>query len=433
MNNYDFNIKNYENKDLEDMLSLSKPYTNEELFNRVEIVENEGIRGTPGIKDKLSNFLSNVKERLKKHDDILINPHNSTNTNKMNPLSVKTLTKFLHFDSKFRKNYYSTSATDVLFNLPYAINNTIELELHEIDIPDSYYQISSLLGNNYFHIVAKADHAPTDSSWNYFTFEVTIPDGNWSTDTLVYYLNNTVFTTDWDASIKTNDPTGALGLSGEYYERPTLTSNTTTGNQRIVASYSTYSNKITIAINSIDSDDLSNNSTNHKDLSGIELYFNIPSGITADVSLGTFETTSSNLSVREKLGFMMGYKSAKYTGSTSYVTESPANLLSSNYFYLIVNDFIGNHTESNIIAYTDSYNSKDVFAKISKNNMTPISTTQKHKSAQGPNPMFVVSRKYMGPVNIKKLKLSIVDEFGRVIDLNNLDWSCTIKFTYLYE
>ena len=30
-------------------------------------------------------------------------------------------------------------------------------------------------------------------------------------------------------------------------------------------------------------------------------------------------------------------------------------------------------------------------------------------------------------------KLSVVDEFGRVIDLNNLDWSCTIKFTYLYE
>tara|TARA_B110000305_G_C19452753_1_gene648968 strand:- start:130 stop:1422 length:1293 start_codon:yes stop_codon:yes gene_type:complete len=430
MNNFDFNIKNYSNEDLEEMLSLLKPYTNEELFNKVEIVENEGLKSNPRIKDKLTDFLSNVKEQLKKYDDFLINPKNGTNTNKMNPLSVKTLSKFLHFDSKFRKNYYSTSATDVLFNLPYTINNTIELELHEIDIPDSYYQISSLLGNNYFHIVAQAS---PDSAWNYFTFEVTIPDGNWTTDTFVYYLNNTVFTTDWDAAIKASDPTGSLGLSGEYYERPTLISNTPTGNQRIIASYSSYSNKITIGINNIDSIDLSNNSTNHKDLSGIELYFNIPSGTVSDITLGTFETTSSNLSVREKLGFMMGYKSAKYIGNTSYVTESPANLLSSNYFYLILNDFIGNHTESNIIAYTDSYNSKDVFAKISKNNMTPISATLKHTATQSQNPMFVVSRKYMGPVNIKKLKLSVVDEFGRVIDLNNLDWSCTIKFTYLYE
>tara|TARA_B100000035_G_scaffold3667_1_gene3248 strand:+ start:35 stop:1333 length:1299 start_codon:yes stop_codon:yes gene_type:complete len=432
MNNYDFNIENYNKKDLEDMLKLSIPYTNEELINRIGIVEVQCIRANPELKEKLSDFLSNVKQKLLKYDDFLVRPNKPTNIEKINPISVKTLTKFLHFDSKFRKNYYSTNATDVLFNLPYTINNTIEIELHEIDIPDSYYQISSLLGNNYFHIVVKA--AP-GANTDYFTFEVTIPDGNWSTDTFVYYLNNTVFTTDWDEAIISSGLVSDTGYTAnnDYYKRPTLNSSTTTGNQRIVASYSTYSNKITIGINNIESSDLHNNSANHKDLSGIELYFNIPSGITADSTLGTFETTSSNLSVREKLGFMMGYKSAKYTGNTSYITESPANLLSSSYFYLILNDFIGNHTESNIIAYTDSYNSKDVFAKISKNNMTPISTTEKQKATQAPNPMFVVSRKYMGPVNIKKLKLSIVDEFGRVIDLNNLDWSCTIKFTYLYE
>ena len=100
---------------------------------------------------------------------------------------------------------------------------------------------------------------------------------------------------------------------------------------------------------------------------------------------------------------------------------------------MVVNDFTGNHIESNIIAYTDSYNSKDIFAKIGKNNMTPISTTKKNIDSQTPNPLFVVSRKYLGPVNIKKLKLSVVDEFGRIIDLNNLDWSCTLKFTYLYD
>ena len=128
----------------------------------------------------------------------------------------------------------------------------------------------------------------------------------------------------------------------------------------------------------------------------------------------------------------MGYKSARYIGSTAYVGESPVNLISSSYFYLVIDDFIGNHIESNIIAYTDSYNSKDIFAKISKNNMTPISTTKKN-NYYIENPLYLISRKYMGPVTIKKLKLSIIDEFGRNIDLNNLDWSCTLKFTYLYE
>ena len=180
--------------------------------------------------------MSDVKQKLKKYDDILIEHKNATNENKMNPLQVKTLTKYLHFDSKFRKNYYGTSATDVLFTLPYTINNTVELELHEIEIPDSYYQISSLLGNNYFMIVCQGGTGVL-SSERYLTFEVTIPDGNWSIDTFVNYLNDTVFKTDWDEKVD--------DLSGTIFGRPL------DGSQRLVASYLSYSNKITISINDI--------------------------------------------------------------------------------------------------------------------------------------------------------------------------------------
>tara|TARA_X000000368_G_scaffold129289_1_gene101654 strand:+ start:4847 stop:6085 length:1239 start_codon:yes stop_codon:yes gene_type:complete len=412
MNKFDFNIENYTKNDLEDMLSLKTPYTNEELFNKVQTVETEVSQVNPEIKEKLNDFMSDVKQKLKKYDDILIEHKNATNENKMNPLQVKTLTKYLHFDSKFRKNYYGTSATDVLFTLPYTINNTVELELHEIEIPDSYYQISSLLGNNYFMIVCQGG-TNVPLSEQYLTFEATIPDGNWSIDTFVNYLNDTVFKTDWD--IKVNELTD----TGNYFKKPS-------NDQRLVASYLSYSNKITISIN-----DMSNST--YPDLSGIELYFGLPSGTVVNVETGEVPNVTSTLSIREKLGFMMGFKSAAYIGNTAYVGESPANLISSNYFYLVVNDFIGNHIESNIIAYTDSYNSKDIFAKINKNNMTPISASKKDEAVQSPNPLISISRKYLGPVNIRKLKLSVVDDFGRMINLNNLDWSCTLKFTYLYD
>lgn len=432
MNSFNFDINNYTKKDLEEMLSLSNPYTNQELFNKVKIVETESLKNNPENKKEFVEFLSDVTAKLKKYDDFLIE-NKEVNENKINPISVKTLSKYLHFDSKFRKNYYSTSATDVIFTLPYMINNAVELSLHEIDIPDSYYQISSLLGNNHFIILCEKgteDQGGVDTSVNYFTFDVTIPDGNWSTDTFVYYLNNTVFTTDWDAAIAAHDSV-STPVNNYYFARPTLIDNAVSGNQRLVASYSTYSNKITIGVNNIQTSDISD--VSYVEFDGIELYFNVNSGTIADISTGEIENTYSNLSVREKLGFMMGYKSARYIGSTAYVGESPVNLISSSYFYLVIDDFIGNHIESNIIAYTDSYNSKDIFAKISKNNMTPISTTKKTNDTQVDNPLFLVSRKYMGPVTIKKLKLSIIDEFGRNIDLNNLDWSCTLKFTYLYE
>ena len=107
MSNFDFNIDSYTNDDLEDMLSLSKPYTNQELYNKVKIVETEGIKSNPEIKDHLEEFLSDVKQRLKKYDDFLIEKKDD-NENKMNPLTVETLTKYLHFDSKFRRNYYSS-------------------------------------------------------------------------------------------------------------------------------------------------------------------------------------------------------------------------------------------------------------------------------------------------------------------------------------
>ena len=140
MNSFNFDINNYTKKDLEEMLSLSNPYTNQELFNKVKIVETESLKNNPENKKEFVEFLSDVTAKLKKYDDFLIE-NKEVNENKINPISVKTLSKYLHFDSKFRKNYYSTSATDVIFTLPYMINNAVELALHEIDIPDSYYQI----------------------------------------------------------------------------------------------------------------------------------------------------------------------------------------------------------------------------------------------------------------------------------------------------
>ena len=73
----------------------------------------------------------------------------------------------------------------------------------------------------------------------------------------VNYLNDTVFKTDWDEKVD--------DLSGTIFGRPL------DGSQRLVASYLSYSNKITISINDISDSTI-------QDLSGIELHFGLPSG-----------------------------------------------------------------------------------------------------------------------------------------------------------
>jgi hypothetical protein len=42
-------------------------------------------------------------------------------------------------------------------------------------------------------------------------------------------------------------------------------------------------------------------------------------------------------------------------------------------------------------------------------------------------------RVYNGPVNIRKIHVKILDKFGTLIDLNNMDFSFTIEVEILYE
>ena len=42
-------------------------------------------------------------------------------------------------------------------------------------------------------------------------------------------------------------------------------------------------------------------------------------------------------------------------------------------------------------------------------------------------------RRYNGPVNISRLQIKILDRFGSVIDLNNMDFSMTLELEILYE
>ena len=85
MKSFDFDINNYTKQDLEDMLSLSNPYTNEELFNKIKIVETESLKNNPEIKKEFMEFLSDVTAKLKKYDDFLIEK-NEINENKINPI-----------------------------------------------------------------------------------------------------------------------------------------------------------------------------------------------------------------------------------------------------------------------------------------------------------------------------------------------------------
>jgi hypothetical protein len=42
-------------------------------------------------------------------------------------------------------------------------------------------------------------------------------------------------------------------------------------------------------------------------------------------------------------------------------------------------------------------------------------------------------RRYNGPINLSKIQIKLLDQFGSIIDLNNMDYSFTLELQLLYE
>jgi hypothetical protein len=44
-----------------------------------------------------------------------------------------------------------------------------------------------------------------------------------------------------------------------------------------------------------------------------------------------------------------------------------------------------------------------------------------------------LKREYFGPVNIDRLRVQLLDDYGRVVDLNNVDYSFTLEIEQIYD
>ena len=69
-----------------------------------------------------------------------------------NPINRKTISKLLTVDSRFRHFYNESTSTNYNVDLPYVINNVIELKLSDLEFPTTYYPFTDEYENNYFWI-----------------------------------------------------------------------------------------------------------------------------------------------------------------------------------------------------------------------------------------------------------------------------------------
>jgi hypothetical protein len=137
------------------------------------------------------------------------------------------------------------------------------------------------------------------------------------------------------------------------------------------------------------------------------------------------------------LGFRKGYydfcKDYIFSGQTTmtllegYNAEAAVNLIGSSFFLLEVNDF--NNNNPPVLSYNcqteHSFNIRNILAKI------PNAVHTNEFLFEDSSDKIFKTRKYFGPVRIKKLRLRLLDEFGRPLDLTNGDITINLEITTL--
>jgi hypothetical protein len=417
MNNFDLNMKNYSKSELEEIFELPMNY-DESTIHKKETTLRQNIMSDQGIshsnKTKILEFISNIKNILvininkKSNDESLAKSYNkiynvdksllksdtidSGNTfiikqpstpfaqsnpsefypGTINPLNKRILRQNINIDTKFRDNYYSSQSSNFHIDLPIKLSQVVSLQLSALEMPSTFYAISKTFGNNFFVI----------SIHSIDPLMVTIPDGNYSYLSLQDYINNFLATNsvvDYQTIqflVDINTPGGSgSGGSGKM----------------IVGS-----------------------------ISG-----------TIDFSLD-FQTDKSGNNDKFtplplKMGWLMGFREGYYENNQTYVSEGIVDLVGPRYIYLVIDDFNNNVSNSFYAAFTSSILNKNILARITLQGGVFNILEQN-------NLLLVTSpRQYFGPVDIQKMQIQLLDEYGRILDLNNMDYSFCLTFQTIYD
>ena len=128
-----------------------------------------------------------------------------------------------------------------------------------------------------------------------------------------------------------------------------------------------------------------------------------------------------------KLGWILGFRNGKYINNQNYVSESIVNTNIMNYIYLVIDDYNNSVSNSFYSVFNSSLLNKNILARISLQSGTFDILMQNNLN------LVTTAREYFGPVNINNFNVQLLDAYGRIVDLNNMDFSFCLTLTRVYD
>ena len=448
--NFDFNVQNYSNEELEDLLGLKKYYSvNDIISNKQKLcIQLASATGSIQTQSQMGDFLdaaskclisaaaTNAPETKQPETYFDSAQHFPNNTiipgsaadghfvianayrmtplkdysnvgglkvgdfgappGKINPIKYSTVVSSINIDSRFRPNYFNSKSTDLNITLPQRIDNIVSYRVGSIEIPFyAIYAVSELNGNNAIHI-EWGDYSSTPAYTD--TFTIVIPDGNYFTTADSTFLASASIEITIDKILLSNTVSagggnGGLGLSG---------------------------------ILNFHIDQISGKSVFSQPAGATPINFKV---ITNVRKSGNPNYDSPLLSF---LGWQLGFRNAEYisnnNGTDNYgavVSEALAAFKSTSYIFIAIDDFNNSVNDYYSAVFSDSFAIKNIITRVNVGVLREISepsSTQLNRQ-----------RNFFGPVNIQKLHITLYDNFGRIVDLNNMDWNMELIFECVYS
>ena len=132
--------------------------------------------------------------------------------------------------------------------------------------------------------------------------------------------------------------------------------------------------------------------------------------------------------LKSTLGWYLGYRLPEYSilPNTSLIAEGLVDTNTIRYLFLVVDEFRQSNPNSFVSPLYNGYISKNVLARITLNPIIyPFGTILPANIFNGL--LLSDQRYYSGKTDIQKLQIQLVDEWGRIVDLNQLDFSFCLE------
>ena len=401
----------------------------------------------------------------------------------MSNVHKPTKTKYVNVDTKFSDEYNDFSVANYNITLPERINDVKSLTVTNLELPMSFYNISSALGNNSFQITNN-DIDPTIPYLTQlstgsivdgkFVDTIVIPDGYYTIDELKTTINsqideikriptnsngNVVVDGNGDILYNTDGVTVLMltDINTENYGTGDMYIKDDNGNY-VKDAYGNYQVRLTNGNLAYVSGNNSLKNTNDlrfdyhlKGSQGVQAYFySVGSQIIIDFTIndkGNFD----KYNFKSKLGWMLGYRNLNYTITFNYQpTEGdydPTDGLgpygqqltygeflvdlnaTSRYVYLTLEEFNKGNQNSFMSPTSSSLINKNIIARISLDRANY--GFGQYLPANKQNGLLLSDiRSYSGKIDLQKVNLQIVSDIGTPLPLNGYDFSLCLEIEH---